>query len=384
MKTIICHSFPAWDTPYIKSTVELMTRLAGHNRVIFIDYHYTIKDVFSHPNAPKAQLLGKASRWRKIKTEHGQIEVYNSLPVIPVNWVNNPFLFNLLMSLNAWLVGFSIKKIIKQLDREQTVLVNAFNPIYGWFTKKYWAGIPTTYYCYDEIGGTEWASKWGSIYETKYAQQANEVITSSTHLKEKFDRLHPKVACVKNGVNLSVFKQEKIETTHNHSIGYIGAIDNRVDLDLLKNLAEALPEYKIEMLGTLKVEPPVALPTNVVFLGALAQSSIPEIAMNWDACIIPFVKNKLTKAIYPLKINEYLAMGKPVITTNFSDLSDFEQLISIAANTEDFIAATKKELRYNNRIKIQKRIEFSQQNSWESRARQFGDLLASIEPAQVI
>ncbi len=384
MKTIICHSFPAWDTPYIKSTVELMTRLAGHNRVIFIDYHYTIKDLFSHPNAPKAQLLGKASRWRKIQTEHGQIEVYNSLPVIPVNWVNQPSLFKLLMMLNACLVSFSIKKILKSVDKKNTVLVNAFNPIYGWFTRKYWQGIPTTYYSYDEIGGTAWASKWGSIYETKYAQQVNDIITSSSHLKEKFDRLHPRVACVKNGVNLSVFKQEKIETTRNHIIGYIGAIDNRVDLDVLKSLAKALPDYKMEMLGPLKVELPAEMPKNVVCLGALAQSSIPEIAKNWDACIIPFVKNQLTKAIYPLKINEYLAMGKPVITTNFSDLSDFEQLISIAENTEDFVADTKKELRYNNRMKIQKRIAFSQQNSWESRAREFGDLLANIAPVLVI
>ena len=378
MKTIICHSFPAWDTPYVKSTVELMTRLAGQNRVIFIDYHYTLKDVLKHPNAPKKQLLGKESRWRKIQTEHGQIEVYNTMPVLPVNWVNNQLLFNLLMTINAWLVGFSIKKILKSVDQENTALVNAFNPIYGWFTKKYWKGIPSTYYSYDEIGGTEWAAKWGTIYETKYAKQVNEIITSSSHLKEKFDRIHSNVACVKNGVNLSVFKQEKIETTRNHVLGYIGAIDQRIDLNLLKDLAQALPDYKIEMLGPLKVEVSNEMPSNVVFLGARPQSEIPDIAKKWDVCIIPFVKNQLTKAIYPLKINEYLAMGKPVVTTDFSDLSDFEQLISITETNKDFIAATKKELRYNNRMKIQKRIEFSLQNSWESRAKSFSLALAQI------
>jgi glycosyltransferase involved in cell wall biosynthesis len=113
------------------------------------------------------------------------------------------------------------------------------------------------------------------------------------------------------------------------------------------------------------------MPSNVVFLGARPQLDIPDIAAKWDVCIIPFVKNQLTKAIYPLKINEYLAMGKPVITTDFSDLSDFAQLISITETNKDFIAATKKELRYNNRMEIQKRIEFSLQNSWESRAEQF-------------
>jgi teichuronic acid biosynthesis glycosyltransferase TuaH len=376
MKTIICHSFPEWDTPYVKSTVELMTRLAGQNRVIFIDYHYTAKDLLSHPNAPKNQLLGKVSRWRKIQTEHGQIQVYNTMPVLPVNWINNQLLFNLIMIINAWLVGFSIKKILKSVDKENTTLVNAFNPIYGWFTKKYWKGIPSTYYSYDEIDLTECAAKWGTIYETKYAQQVNEIITSSSHLKKKFDKIHNKVACVKNGVNLSIFKQEKIETTRNHVLGYVGVIDHRIDLNLLKDLAQALPGFKIEMLGPLKVEISNDMPSNVVFLGALPQLEIPDIANKWDVCIIPFVKNQLTIAIYPLKINEYLAMGKPVVTTDFSDLSDFEQLISITNTYKDFITATKKEFRYNNRIKIQKRIEFSLQNSWESRAESFGLALA--------
>jgi teichuronic acid biosynthesis glycosyltransferase TuaH len=130
------------------------------------------------------------------------------------------------------------------------------------------------------------------------------------------------------------------------------------------------------MLGPLKVKISNEMPSNVFFLGARPQSEIPNIATKWDVCIIPFVKNQLTKAIYPLKINEYLAMGKPVVTTDFSDLSDFKQLISITKTNKDFISATKKELRYNNRMKIQKRIKFSLQNSWESRAESFRLALA--------
>ena len=371
MKTIICHSFPAWDTPYIKSTMEIMTRLAKEHRVIMLDYHYTWKDVLKNKFTPKSQVLGKKSRSRKIKTENGLVEVYNAMPVLPVNWINNAAIFRLAMFFNAWFISLSIKKILKTVDRDNTVLVNAFNPIYGYFTRKYWGEIERTYYCYDEISGTEWASKWGAEYESKYIDHCDRIITTSEQLKQKFIGKHANVSCVKNGVNLSIFRSESSELTKNYKVGYVGAIDQRVDLDLLAQTAKALTSLTFEMLGPVKVELPENLPENIIFRGSVPQKELPESIQLWDACIIPFVKTELTKAIYPLKINEYMAMGKPVITTDFSDLSDFDPLIYIAENTEDFIFGLKKEIQANNRLKVQMRKHFAQQNSWEARADEF-------------
>ncbi|MFT6827617.1 MAG: teichuronic acid biosynthesis glycosyltransferase TuaH [Parvicella sp.] len=71
-------------------------------------------------------------------------------------------------------------------------------------------------------------------------------------------------------------------------------------------------------------------------------------------------------------------MGKPVVTTNFSDLSDFKRLVGIATSNQEFIASVKKELRSNNRIKIQKRVAFAMQNSWESRVKLFLDKIIEV------
>ena len=112
-------------------------------------------------------------------------------------------------------------------------------------------------------------------------------------------------------------------------------------------------------------------------LGAVAQELLPEKVQAFDVCLIPFVKSKLTEAIYPLKINEYLAMGKAVVCTDFSDLSDFEKVAEIATDKDGFVKAIRKALRYNTRLKTQKRIEFAKQNSWEHRARQFAEALSA-------
>jgi glycosyltransferase involved in cell wall biosynthesis len=97
----------------------------------------------------------------------------------------------------------------------------------------------------------------------------------------------------------------------------------------------------------------------------------------WDVGLIPFVKNEFTKTIYPLKINEYLAAGKPVISTDFADLEDFKGMVKVCTSHKDFIEGIAKEIRYNNRLKISKRIAFARQNSWETRTAQFLQALAS-------
>lgn len=373
-KTIICHSFPSWDAPYIKSTMELMKRLTSDHRVIIVDYHYTWKDVFTCTYAPKKELLGFASRWRKLNTKYGDVEVYNTPPVIPVNWINNPRLFKLVAGVNGWLLRNTFKRLQKRLIPSETVLVNAFNPVYGLLTDNAWQVSQKIYYCYDEIKGTRWSNKWGAVLEEEYMQKVDKVITTSSRLKAVKSESNPDCHLVKNGVDLDIFQSPQVTKSKKWAIGYIGAVDSRVDADLVKAVAKSLPEYQFRFIG------PVTSPKtaaqwdkvpNIECTGPVDQALLPALIHNVDACIIPFAKNKLTEAIYPLKINEYLAMGKPVVSTDFADLSDFKFLISIADKAELFVQSLERELKGNTRLRIQKRIKFAQQNSWESRAEEF-------------
>lgn len=84
--------------------------------------------------------------------------------------------------------------------------------------------------------------------------------------------------------------------------------------------------------------------------------------------IIPYACNELTKGIYPLKINEYLAAGIPTVSTNYSDdIASFEGLIYLANSTEDFLEKVQKALDENPPIMLSKRMEHARQNSWQTR-----------------
>ena len=97
-----------------------------------------------------------------------------------------------------------------------------------------------------------------------------------------------------------------------------------------------------------------------------------------DCGIIPFLCNKLTESIYPLKLNEYLALGKPVVSTNFSaDLTDFRDVIKIAGNKDEFIRSLRSEVQTDNSMSVSKRMEKAKRNSWQSRIVDFWNV---VEP----
>lgn len=366
-EVIVCHSFPAWDTPYIKSTIELMTRLAETHRVIFIDYHYTLKDLINHPNAPKRRIVGLKSRVRKEQTPFGEIEIVSLPPVIPMNWINKPFLFKTMAKLNGWWLRQFIKRIKRQLQITDFTLINAFNPIYGLYTKKAWKPKKAIYYCYDEISGTDWAGKHGPAYEREFAGTVDAIITTSSKLQEDKVNLNANCQLIPNGVNLDIFKNPTLSGGKTKRLGYIGAVDSRIDFDLLHHISQEMPDYTIDVYGPMKVLLPRLLVERVRFHGAISQHELPSRINEMDVCLIPFIKNDLTAAIYPLKINEYMAMGKPVVSTDFADLSDFETKIGIAKDHSEFVDLIKKQIRYNSRLKAQARVEFAESNSWEQR-----------------
>ncbi len=115
---------------------------------------------------------------------------------------------------------------------------------------------------------------------------------------------------------------------------------------------------------------------NVVFAGPRKITELPAFLQYFDCVIIPFRKNTLTKSIYPLKINEYLAAGKPVIATHFSeDIYTFHDVAYIADSHEEFIQLIDMAIDENNAALQEKRVAVASQNTWAARVSQFWNIL---------
>lgn len=364
--SIIFHSFPSWDAPYIKSTIELAKELSQNNEVYFIDYAYTIKDLFLKNYIPWRSILGKNRGLRVKKLENGaEIKIFSLLPLLPSL---NAFNF-----LNRWIMKRSFQRInIKNIN--DSVYVNCLNPKWGRLFLKHFEVKQSIYYCYDDLQSMEWAAKKTADYEEQLTNQVDKVICSSRGLKAKFRKIGVKSKILNNGYNSDNLSFD-LSSENDNSVHYLGAIDSRIDYSLLEELLKDNPELKFEFTGPVKSPVFSELKNKYLNLhsnGSLNQKDAFQTVAKAGICIIPFVKNRFTSGIYPLKLNEYLALGKAVISTSFSeDIKDFEDLISIADNSIDFNNAIQTGLGSNTNHAIIHRKSFAANNSWRNKAIEF-------------
>ncbi len=125
-------------------------------------------------------------------------------------------------------------------------------------------------------------------------------------------------------------------------LGYFGTIDARLDYGLITALAEADPNWSIVMVGPVTGIDPEHLPRrkNIFWIGARAYMEMPDYAYGFQACLAPFAVTEATRLLRPLKINEYLMAGRPVVSTALPEVRrDFDGLVAVTASAEEFIAA---------------------------------------------
>lgn len=385
---IICVAFPKWEGDYMKSSVQLMTELAKHNELLYVDYPFTFKDLAmglaDRADVPVDRLLGRQPQLRsQALSGGGQVHLLTLPPFLPGNWAQSAAVYDRLLAWNGRQARRRIKKAMQQLGFKQPIVINAFNPALGNALAGQLGEALLVYYCYDEISAAPWISKHGARHERSFMQRADLTICSSAQLLADKSPLAKRSALVKNGVQLDLFENPgprpaELPNEGRPIIGYLGSVDERLDYKLLGFLAAQWPDSHLVFVGrivaTAAAKRLQRLP-NVSFLGAKQPEELGSYADAFDAALIPFVRNKLTAGIYPLKINEYLAAGKPVIATPFSDLSDFEGLIEIAGTPEAFAQAVRRSVAEDSPQQAAARRAFAQGHSWTARTVAFGQAI---------
>jgi UDP-galactopyranose mutase len=167
--------------------------------------------------------------------------------------------------------------------------------------------------------------------------------------------------------------------------GFYGVIDERFDIELIKQVAERKPEWQFVIIGPVVKIDPEHLPKleNIHYIGGRSYDELPKYLAGWDIAIIPFVRNDSTKYISPTKTPEYLAAGKPVISTSIIDVVTpykVNNLVEIADTADDFIKSAEFELNRQDRTEwLQKVDEFLLDNSWDNTWSKMQQLIKQTE-----
>lgn len=389
--SIICVGQTTWEGDFQKAVVQLMCEFAVRYRVLYVDYQHTYKDlvmgVAGQRGIPIRTMMHLSERLVKKPGKQGsEVYVWHPPTMLPINWLS-PKTHDQLVEWNVRRLVKSLRNVMQNLNFKRPLVINGMNPVFGvpMLGKLNEAG--TIYYCFDEITIARWMNRHGGRYEEEYLRRVDAVVTTSETLRRTKSVLQPNAFCVKNGVNFELFNQAhqlaKACPPVKPTVGYLGTADDRVNIDLVEHCVRTMPDVTFQFIGEIK-EPALierlSRYTNVVFTPPHQPADLPPLLANLSAAMIPFVCNEHTYTIYPLKINEYLAAGLPVVSTPFSLLNDFEGVVELANSPESFANALGRALDDQSQQRIAERVEMARANSWEHRAEEFEAVFAKLSP----
>lgn len=389
-RNILCLSNPTWEGDYAKTIVELMSVAAENNNVLYVDYQFTLKDLIftflRKSNAPWKRMLRFQKPLRKIQlSDKHSVHVLTPPTILTINFLKDGWLYRRLLRFNASIVKNSINKAISELKMENDLIaIDAFNPGMGLYNIGKFNENLHLYHCYDEIGAAVWAGDHGADLEEEYMPEVDGIICTSKGLYHNKKEFNKKTFLVQNGVNFDLFHQgfNNNLQTQQKVVGYIGSIDDRIDYDLMQHLFTTFSQYEFHFVGRCNYpegQQILEKYSNVKLLGSMQVKELPNVLKTFHAGLIPFVENDFTKGIYPLKINEYLAAGIPVVLTRFSDMSEFEEIAAICDSTEEFTQALATQIETDTLEKRQERVEIAKTNSWPGRWQEIEKIIVDLE-----
>ena len=246
------------------------------------------------------------------------------------------------------------------------------------------------YSCYHIDDEYSFASESSLIHpiEEELLKRVDQVIIHSRDLVERKGFLNQNTVQVPNGVDFNLFSTpceipSDIKEIPRPIIGYCGVLKRQLDWTLIKTLAHRNPDKSFVMVGGISKHTELEEQIkelkqlgNVYFLGRKSVEGLACYPQHFDVCILPYVKNDYTDAIYPLKLHEYLASGTPVIGTNIKTLLDFDSVIQIPDSNEQWqralgIALSKDE---NNPQRVLLRQRVASQHDWSELVKQIANL----------
>ena len=303
-----------------------------------------------------------------------------------------------IIDLNDALILKRLDKLIKNMGLKNPVLVTN-TPLADGIAENYpWRAV--AFDVIDDFTKWEWSPPDAEKREQRLFRRADTVFTGTYSLWEKKHHFHPETEFIPCGVEVEHFLQannpdlplppdmEAIKAK-GPVIGYFGGLNERIDADLLVYVAESIPWASIVLIGPIfadfglsafedkwasllpgpdspgfKLKPK---PSNLHIIGIRKYQELPAYLKAFDVCLLPYVLSDATMDIHPVKGLEYLASGRPVVSTPLPDVVAFYKGIIDVAETYETYAETVKDLLQNaDDEKQAERIAFAKPKTWEN------------------
>jgi glycosyltransferase involved in cell wall biosynthesis len=287
-------------------------------------------------------------------------------------------------------VETTIKNLLDEMFREQKIenfVLWYYTPMAIPFSE-HLTPLATVYDCMDELSAFKFAHPELLNYENNLFGKADLVFTGGQSLYEAKRDRHERVFAFPSSIDTKHFAQARVilnepedqKSIAHPRLGFCGVIDERMDAEMLGQMADLRPEWQFVMIGPVVKISDEDLPKrpNIHYLGGKDYKYLPKYIAGWDVAIMPFAINESTKFISPTKTPEYLAAGKPVVSTPIRDVvRPYGELglVHIAATAEEFVSACEQAMSEHTEDRVKAADEFLSQMSWDKTWQQMADLI---------
>jgi glycosyltransferase involved in cell wall biosynthesis len=215
--------------------------------------------------------------------------------------------------------------------------------------------------------------------------RADVVFTGGRSLQANVRVHRPDAMCCPSGVELEHYSRAadlRDRSSRRPVAGYVGVVDERIDLQLLRDLARLLPDWDIDVVGPVAKIDPRDLPIepNVTYVGAKPYHQLPEVMAGFDVALMPFALNAATRSISPTKTLEYLAANLPVVSTRVPDVvSEFSTVVDLENDAAGFADACRRLLDGSSIERRRHTEALLRWNQWDTIAARMSDRITEFD-----
>lgn len=380
----IITSLQSWDIEIGSTIKNTASEISKQHRVLYVNPPMDIasrlriatgKGEFSPTSCRQLEVIkGKSSPIRQVNENLWILDcpfIIHSVGQMPT------WLFNILNRQNGKRMGSWILKQAAILNFKEYIHLIDTDLFRSLHLKQYLRPEISIYYRRDYVIGFPYWRKHGPRCEETLVRTSDIVLANSSHFAEQLRPWNANTHVLNTGVDLDLYDASKVFTKPSDLrdipspiVGYTGAIiESRLDSVLLYEIIQNLPDINFVFVGPEDehfTHHPLHQLKNVYFTGRKEVSELPEYIQYFDVCINPQVLNSITDGNYPLKIDEYLALGKPVVATSTHTMRDvFAAHTHLAITPDEWISAIQAAIHESSDIGLkQKRISFAHTHSW--------------------
>jgi len=381
-KDIIIFALKSWDTEIGSSSKEYAKILAkNNNRILYINRALDRLSLIKFRNHPQIKKrVGSLKKTSNLpENVADNIWVLNPATVLEsINKIPWPFVFDRLNRLNNRRLASEINKAAEILHFNNIILYIENDFLRAFYLKEMISKVLTSvYYIRDYLPSQAYFSTHGKRLEPLMIAKSDIVSTNSEYLRNYALKYNPNSHFVGQGCDLSLFSPrnfdipEDIKSVKRPIIGYTGALlSTRLDINIIRQIALHNKDWSIVLVGTEDddfINSDLHRLSNIHFLGRKKRTEIAAYINSFDVCINPQAVNDMTIGNYPLKADEYLAMGKPMVATRTDGMRMFEEYSFLCETPADYIMRIEQVLAEpQTPVLINSRKIFAGSHNWEN------------------